>query len=336
MKMRPFLTLVFACTLLTPVYGKASVAGADDHLWFSLSPAKTHAVKEHHGRGQSNSHGRHAGHESEHRPKPIRTYWLNSCSISPEAIAYMMQPEGDYTTVPIIRKEHNVSISIKTPFGDGPFHGANTLYLSDQHIENETLVLRTAKWLAIHHSCGWGHDQKFNKKRMQTLNSAEIPLDIAVDNLWDTNFHSTVMSGDTISLSVLSFGKPAVGAIVSIISDKGWKKSITTDSNGKASFQMIRDYYPKSWSLFNPKKRGKFKFMAVYETELTGKHEGATYNKARMNSTFSWRYYPAKREYSSFTYGLLVTVLFMLMSGFGIFLYRDRRSQSYRDIKFDE
>jgi len=198
------------------------------------------------------------------------------------------------------------------------------------------LVLRTAKWLTIHHNCGWGHDHKFNQKRLQPGSLDKVPLEIVVDDLWAMTFHSTVMSGDTINLSVFSYGQPAAGATVTIISDKGWRKRLTTDKAGRASFQMIRDYYPTSWSLFKRRKPGRLKFSAAHETDSTGTFDGEPYNRVKMLSTFSWRYYPAAREYSSLAYGLLVAVITMAASGVGIFFYRSNRSKNYRDISFDE
>ena len=327
---------ILASTQLVSGFSRASVDASENYLWFSLTPAMNHGGKKHPGQNKGSGHGRHAGHESEHRPKPVRTYWLNSCAIGPAAKVYLSQPEGTSNSIPITRKGHEVSVSFKTPFGDGPFHGANNLYLVDKSVEKETLVLRTAKWLTIHHSCGWGHDHKFNEERLRSQILAEAPLDIVVDNLWDKNFHSTVMSGDTVSLAVFSYGRPAVGAEVTIISDQGWHKDMMTDKDGRASFQMVRDYYPKSWSLFNPKKLGKFKLTATYDTDSSGKMSGKSYSKAHMNSTFSWRYYPAVREYNSYGYGLLVAVSFFIVSGLGIFLYRRKRTKSYQDIKFDE
>jgi len=129
MKVKSLLFLLLACTLLIPEYSQASIYGDNDYLWFSLSPAR-HSGKEHQGKGKKKGHGRHSGHESEHRPKPIRTYWLNSCEIASTAKAYTMLPEGESKIIPIRRKDHTVSVTIKTPLVTVRLMGPTTCILS--------------------------------------------------------------------------------------------------------------------------------------------------------------------------------------------------------------
>jgi len=322
--------------------GFAMASVLTDELW--LSPKTTMNHGGHHdggqrpekaGVGRSTDAG-HSGHESEHRPQPVRKYWLNTCGISDNAKAYFMHPEGDYSQVPVERDNHDISVTVKTPFGEGPAHGANNVYLVDQLVHDDVLIKKTAKWVVVHHNCGWGHDHKFNEKRLHPQSLPEVPLEIVVDDLWDSNFHSNVMSGDTINLQVLSYGKPAPNASVTVVSDKGWSKNITTDDQGRASFQLVRDYYPESWSLFNRQHLGTIKLSAVYTVPEKGDYNGQPYESVLMNSSFSWRYYPARKEYVSYAYGLVVVGLFMVVSGIGVYGYRERRKKPYREIRFDE
>jgi hypothetical protein len=320
-----------------------------DVLWFSMTPRMPNegmqkptgkaGVGGRSGTARScsgHNRGGHGSHESEHRPKPVRTYWLNTCGITENAEAYVMRPEGKYESVAIDRKGHDVSVSIKTPFGEGPAHGANYVYLIDRFVSQKKLVINTAKWLTIHHSCSWGHDHRFNPERLHSQHFNLAPLEIVVDNLWDKNFHSKVMSGDMITFRVFSFGKPAGRASVLAESAEGWRKEVLTNDDGIGTFQMVRDYYPTSWQVFNRSKPGRLKFTVRYEIEETGRFKGADYDQVRMSATFSWRYFPARQEYVSYRYGLLIVFIASAFSGFGVFYYRDRRKKPYQEIRFDE
>jgi hypothetical protein len=329
---------------------RSSAAKNFDELWFAATPQMQHEGKTQKPTGKpdgggrpgasraggSHSQGGHDGHESEHRPKPIRTYWLNTCGITEDAKAFVMRPDGEYENIDIDRKEHEVSVTIKTPFGEGPAHGANYVYLIDRYVDNRTLTMTTAKWLTIHHNCGWGHDHRFNPDRLHSQNFEKAPLEIVVDKLWDKNFHSTVMSGDMITFKVLSFGKPVEGATVLIESEKGWQKEVKTTSEGIGAFQMVRDYYPASWESFNRSKLGRIKMTVRYDTQEEGDFAGDYYDHVHMKSTFSWRYYPARQEYVSYRNGLLIAIAAMVFSGFGVFYYRERRKKPYQEIRFDE
>jgi hypothetical protein len=329
---------------------QVSASGNMDELWFSAMPRMSHEGRSHQpagkpgleehpattGPGSSHNRGGHGGHESEHRPKPVRTYWLNTCGVTENAEAFVMRPEGEYECVAIDRKGHEVSVSIRTPLGEGPAHGANYVYLVDRFVDKQNMVISTAKWLTIHHNCGWGHDHRFNPERLRSHSFIQAPLEIVVDNLWDKNFHSTVMSGDMITFRVFSFGKPAGRASVLVESEKGWQKEVLTNDEGLGSFQMLRDYYPASWQAFNRSEPGRLKFTARYETQERGRFKGEDYDHVRMNTTFSWRYFPARQEYVSYRTGLLIAFIATVFSGFGVFYYRERRKKPYREIRFDE
>lgn len=313
-------------------------------LWLSSMPTMQHEGKATGKRGGRPAGGgaggahqqRGGGHESEHRPQSTRTYWLNTCAISDEAKAFVVRPEGAVEPVPIERDGHEVRVNVNTPLGEGPVHGANNIYLIDSFVEDGVLIMSAAKWLAIHHNCGWGHDHRFNKVRMTSLSFSDAPLEIVVDNLWDKNFHSNIMSGDQILVKVLSFGKPAAGAIVDIESEQGWRKQIVTDGEGKGSFRMVRDYYPDSWLEFDRTRSSRMKMSARYENGEGGEFRGQAYNGVRMTSTFTWRYYPARQEYVAYDKGLMIAFFTMTVCGLGIFCYRERRKKTYREIRFDE
>jgi hypothetical protein len=273
--------------------------------------------------------------ESEHRPVPQRTYHFNEHRRLADINAYVRRPDGSVIE-PELRLGVNPSLSFPTPFGDGPVHGGNNVYVVEQGIDNNVFVVRTAKWITMHHSCGWGHDGKFDETLINPQSLDTVPFEIVVDDLWDPNFHARVTSGNRLRIRVLSFGRPVQGAKVTLTTDKGWSKTVKSDKDGVASVQMIRDYYPSSWTEFHRTHRGKFLVTARYDADQLGAYKGKPYERISYVSTHPWKYSPSERDYSSYSYGLLVGTLAMTVSGVGVYAYRERRKRPYKGIVFDE
>jgi hypothetical protein len=273
--------------------------------------------------------------ESEHRPVPMRTYYFNEHRRWADVQAYVRRPDGS-----VIEPEPhlgvNPTLSFPTPLGNGPVHGANNVYVVEQGVDGNNFVVRTAKWITMHHSCGWGHDGKFDQTLIHPQPLAAIPFEIVVDDLWDPNFHAKVTSGNQLRISVLSFGKPVAGARVTLTTDQGWNKKVVTDLDGMASVQLIRDYYPSSWAVFDRTHRGQFLVTARYDADLQGTYAGKPYERISYVATLPWKYSPSERDYSSYSYGLLIGTLTLTVSGVGVYAYRERRKRPYQGIVFDE
>jgi hypothetical protein len=276
-----------------------------------------------------------AAHESEHQPVATRTYYFNEHRRRAIVEAYVRRPNGEVIE-PELHLGYKANVSYSTPFGDGPVHGANSVYIVEEGVDDDVLTTRTAKWITMHHNCGWGHDGKFDKTLTVPQPLETIPFEIVIDKLWDTNFHLSVSSGDRLGITVLSYGKPVSGATVSLVSEKGWSKRAVTNKEGKVAIQMIRDYYPPLWSAFKRTHRGKFLVTARYNVEQHGSFKGQSYQQASYITTLPWQYTPSTRDYASYSYGLVLGVIGMTVSGFGVYLYRDRRRKPYKGISFDE
>ena len=286
------------------------------------------------------SGGEHAGHggssgrfESEHRPLPVRTYKILPEQLLPEARAMMLQADGTSKELAVETCHTNV-FSLKLPMDDGPLHGPNHIYVIDQQVKDGVLEVRTAKWLTIHHSCGWGHDYRNDPERLKARNLESAPLDIVVDNLWDGNFHNALHSGDELVIRVFSYGKPVAGATLSITSEKGWTKRTKTDAEGIARIELIRDYYPATWQLFKRTELGKLAMTAEFTEEKATTHGDKVVEKTHYLTSFSWKYVPASDDYNSYSYGLLIGSLGFLGSGLGVFQYRLKRRKPKKKVVF--
>jgi hypothetical protein len=276
-----------------------------------------------------------AAQESEHRPVAQRTYYFGTYRKSATVAAYVRRPDGKVIN-PELTLGYKSHVSFPTPFGNGSVHGANNVYVVEQGVDDEVLTIRAAKWITMHHNCGWGHDNKFDETLINPQPLKTIPLEIVIDKLWDPNFHFSVASGDILQITVLSYGKPVSGATVVLSSEKGWNKEVVTDKDGKAPIQMIRDYYPSLWAKFKRTHRGEFLVTAHYNAEQKGSFDGDAYQRASYTATLPWKYSPSLNDYASYSYGLALALLAMTVSGFGIYIYREHRKKPYKGISFDE
>ena len=149
--------------------------------------------------------------ESEHRPVRIRRYWLSEAGALRRLEACVLRPDGSVTEADLRKEGVWVSVSFKTPFGDGPMHGVHNVYVMDKRVVEGELIVRVGKWLTIHHNCGWGHKHKYDKERIKAKSLKSIPFEVTCEGLWDGNFHSNVSSGDRLKVKVLSHFQSFLG-----------------------------------------------------------------------------------------------------------------------------
>lgn len=278
--------------------------------------------------------GKKEATESEHRPQPVRTYYFNGINRLATVEAFVRRPDGSVME-PVLELGVNPNLTFPTPLGEGVAHGANNVYLVEQAVEERILKVRVGQWLTMHHSCGWGHDHKFDRQRTRSQSLNSLPLEIVIDELWDTNFHAKVTTGQVLKIGVLNHGRPLTGARVRIQTERQWVKEVSTDQDGAAAVQLIRDYYPTTWSDFKRTRRGEFLVTASYEAAEPGIYQGAPYDRVQYLATLPWHYTPARADYSSYGLGLLLGTLGLTLSGGGVFLYRERRKKPYRGISLD-
>ncbi len=274
--------------------------------------------------------------ESEHRPSPVRTYWVNDPALSSDAAAYVLRPDNTLDKVKLKKNAQGVNLTFKTPLGNGPMHGVHNVYVMDTAVSDDCLVVRAAKWMTIHHNCGWGHDHRFDAERNRAKCSKAIPLEISCTGLWDGNYHAAVSAGDKLTFTVFHHGTPVQGAAIRLITGSGWAKELKTDLTGNASFQLIRDYYPDKWSGFNREAKTRFMAVAEYSINESKDFPGQKYQKTRYVATLPWTYVPSAKDYSSYQAGLFVGILTLGVSGAGIYIFRARRKKPFREITFHE
>ncbi|MEW6220707.1 MAG: hypothetical protein AB1634_14415 [Thermodesulfobacteriota bacterium] len=297
-----------AMAMVAVVLGAAGLAAGGELPFLVLAPAPP--------RGAGHEACAPPAVESEHRPQPVRAYRLSG-PVSDAAAAWVQRPTGAVDEA-VIRQQGPVAVvSFPAAMGDGPMHGLHSLYVVDRQALAAGEEIRVAKWVTIHHSCGWGHAYKHDPERLTAHCLDTIPLEVVGHDLWDGNFHSDVRAGDQLRFQVLSFGRPVAEAAVRLKTAGGWEKEEPSDQEGWVAFQLPADSFPGDWGEFRSSQRTPFTVQARWST---GPEEART----RMTSTLVWRAGPARAAYRSRLAGLALVLAGLGASGLGVFLFRRR------------
>jgi len=332
-ELKHFMLLVCSVIALALFPLRTSMAGhaAGEVLYLSEQPPSDHG----NAHGRQGKRGNEQGH-GEHRASAERTWYLNLHDLHPGAEAVVLRPDGKRAKGLLSHGKDGWSFVVDTKPLDGSLDGFFNLYVIDRNVSEGTLIVRAPKANMVNHSCGWGHKFKFDEERFRTKYDEAMPLEIVAENLWDRNFHSKTMSGDRLQVNVLRNGRPAPKAQVSFRMGSGWTKTVEADNDGKAAVQLIRDYYPETWSLFDARKFSTVLVTASIEEQQKGLYEGRAYARTRLIATLPWRYVPQRAEYTSYAFGLGIASLFAVASGGGIYAFRARRKKAFQEVDFDE
>ncbi|BBG65067.1 polyferredoxin [Hydrogenimonas sp.] len=205
-----------------------------------------------------------------------------------------------------------ISVSFKMPN-----NGYYKVYYVDEGHQGERRHVRVAKYefKRFDHS-----RERYDREKMMAKTVDSVPFDILRLRPADETFYSRPVTGDTVRFKVLLHGDPVKGADVTLTTQFGWNKMVTTDKNGIASFTLIKDYYPE-WKKFDKRFRERFIVEAKY-----------TDNGTLYRVTQSDIYGRSKSEYQSSAYGLLLTVLLLIVIGGGIALYRYRTNRPFKEV----
>ena len=214
-----------------------------------------------------------------------------------------------------------------------PENGYYNLFYVDRNIDNKTLYITTSKYeyMRFNHS----NDAVYDNEKMAAHSIKEVPFDILRLREEGETFYHRLYSGEKIRFKVLLDSKEIKGANITLSTKTGWSKTIKTDENGVAVFTLIQDYFP-DWNKFDRRHQNKFLITATYTKDAKGEYEYEDYENIKYTSTYSSIYYPGDSSYKSYAYGLLAAIFTMILSGFIIYIYRKRREQPFKEVKFNE
>lgn len=311
----------------------SNAVAASEVLWFSDDPpSKEAAQKTRHAHGGSVEVGRGGLF--------MKRLWARAGEVPSEESGLMSADAAGGRKLTLLHPDGTTTDvePFSSPQGFGflfpmPKEGFYNAYLVEKAVEGDTLHTRVVKAEALKHNCGEGHDHVAGLMAPNTMQG--VPLDIIRERLPKEDFHTHIMSGDRVSFRVLYKGQPAAGVEVKMVTAKGWTKTLKADAEGRVSYEMIRDYFPP-WTAFDKRQKENFLVLAAYAVDEAGTLEGKPYSKARYVGTLPGVYYPAKQEYTSYLYGLLLSLFAITGTGIGVYMYRHRRRKPYREERFDE
>lgn len=299
-------------------------AGGDHHWFTDVPPGES--------TGRPKGRHQHGGYVEEgpdgRRQKRL---WLRSerdyFHTAPAAISSVFQvdPLGQVSELP---KESVGHQGFAFPLIEEGFYAT---YLIEREVRDGTLVTSVAKSEVLTHSCRDGrHDRKAVAERIPLHTLEAAPMEILRERLQSEDFHTELRSGDDLVFRVLLAGLPLEGASVRLVTGQGWEKSVVTDGEGRARFQMIRDYYP-AWEAFERRHREKFLVLAEHQATAEGTWNGQAYQRVRSLATLPGSYLPSKSDYASYLVGLVVGLGALVFTGLAVYLYRRRRLRPYQE-----
>jgi hypothetical protein len=215
-----------------------------------------------------------------------------------------------------------------------PVQGYYRLYVTTRKLQGETLNVSVAKAEVSNFSHGGNEEERavaINAPRV--LESA--PIEIVREKAADEPTFFQLKSGDEQAFVVLQKGIPTQGARVRFVSHEGWSKELVSDGQGRVSFQVVRDYFPP-WSDFQKRFKATYLVLADVSAAEAGQHQGQPYSMVRYQASLSGSYYPSPDDYRSYAWGLGLTVLFSVLGGVVIYVYRRKRVKSFKEVRFDE
>jgi hypothetical protein len=233
--------------------------------------------------------------------------------------------------------QHDVSVDEEHGLLDITFpmpeEGFYNIYASRQQVNNGERQYQIAKAEVLKHSCREGHDNI--QEKMPPRHNTAIPLEIVRERRPKEDFHTRIGFGDSVSFIVLRNGEPQPDAEVTLTTAQGWRKHALSDSRGRVTYTMIRDYFPP-WRLFNKRHAQSYLVKAQYRQQESGELDGQAYDHTLYSASFAGSYFPSRRDYESYAYGLMIGLFMLVFSGLAVYLYRRRRIRPYREVCFDE
>lgn len=320
--------------------GMSGLRGESGPLWLSDSPPSRGEGAARMGMGGMGMGGMGMGMGSRNGP-PTKRLWLRAGS-DPVKSGFAREEADAPAHVWLVTPQGSPAGALLPPPPDGkrnlsfpmPVQGIYRLYVTTHKLQGDTLNVSVAKAEVSNFSHGGNEEE-----RAVAINAPRIlessPIEIVREKAADEPPFFQLKSGDEQAFVVLQKGIPVEGVRVRFVSHEGWSKEAISDGQGRVSFQVIRDYFPP-WSDFQKRFKASYLVLADVGVAEAGQHREQPYHMVRYQASLSGSYYPSPDDYRSYAWGLGLTVLFTVLGGGAIYLYRRKRVRSFKEVRFDE
>lgn len=152
----------------------------------------------------------------------------------------------------LIQKANLVNKKGKLAFCFSPrTKGLYIAFLIMERIKNKTREIFISKQEWNGDQFWYGKTWKgMDKKKLNVSRlTQQVPFELTLKyRKIDMQYIQPLGSGDFVTFTAYLHGEPQEGVPVTITAKEGWSKTVITDSDGRASFQLIRDSYKRKLS----------------------------------------------------------------------------------------
>jgi len=254
--------------------------------------------------------------------------WLRSGSSVEESL--FSQADSSASIFLFDPQEQRVAVETKADMNSSAFVFKNTeegyynLFYLTEKVCNDTLMVSCASREILNHSCRNGHAKELKYIPYKTFGK-DIPMQIVRERNKGDDLHYFVTSGERLTFRALHDGKPIEGVKMTLVSQKGWKNVSYTNLEGVASFELIQDYFT-NWNMFDVKKVYNYLLIAEKALPISGIRNQKTFKQTKYVTTYSEAYLPAKTNYMSLVWGLIVFLVTVIISFIVVYVYRHKRN----------
>jgi len=212
-----------------------------------------------------------------------------------------------------------------------PKNGYYNLFATSEIVTNDTLFYRVAKleYLNGKH----GSKDIYNEDVKKELKTDKVKIDLVrLKDQDEKSFFYRTSMGDMLKFKAAIDGKPLKNADITVNLNSGWSKNVKTDANGTASFTLVRDYFP-AWDRFDKRYKQDMLITLKYSEDKNGTIGDQKYKSINYILTYPLSYYPNSSDYQSYSYGLLIGLFILVLSGIIVYIYRRNRTKPFKEIK---
>ncbi len=253
-----------------------------------------------------------------HGDYPNGSVYTSSDAGAGDATAYAVGPNG---------KVHAAHIDGNTVRFRAPLQGHHWVFYQHRELHDDTLQVSLAKY-RFYNKYGEVEKSVFKEVRGRTIDSKygrppvkNAPFEIVLQKpIQEHHISCCIYSGDIVRLKVFLNQNPIHNASVKVITSSGWSTTLQPDSDGMASFEIPRDRYVDI-----TKDRYHREYMLIqadYTADATGDFQGRPYRHIHYRMTQPIYFGPSPLEWAAKMPAFLLAFSVLLVSGFGIFLYR--------------